>query len=133
MLAREEAPEQLAAFVHGAAEDDVVWPGKIDVLENALLERLFWREVNGLDAGFGDAYHFAGFDLADVLGVEQIESASFRGNEPGIEAAGGSEFAENERTEAARMAHGVDSVFCVYQNPLPAFAFITYASYPASK
>src|SRR5260370_37827953 len=124
MLAREEAPEHLAAFVHGAAEDDAVWAGKIDVLENALLERLFWREVNGLDAGFGDAYHFAGFDLADVLGVEQIESASFRGNEPGIEAAGGSEFAENERTEAARIAHGVEFVFCEDEKRVRAFDLI---------
>src|SRR5260370_1627239 len=124
MLAREEAPEHLAAFVHGAAEDDAVWAGKIDVLENALLERLFWREVNGLDAGFGDAYHFAGFDVADVLGVEQIESGSFRGNEPGIEAAGGSEFAENERTEAARIAHGVEFVFCEDEKRVRGFDLI---------
>src|SRR5260370_26184085 len=124
MLSREKAAEHLAAFVHGAAEDDAVRAGKIDVLENALLERLFWREVNGLDAGFGDAYHFAGFDLADVLGVEQIESASFRGNEPGIEAAGGSEFAENERTEAARIAHGVEFVLGEDQKRVGAFDFI---------
>src|SRR5260370_22892116 len=124
MLAREEAPEHLAAFVHGAAEDDAVWAGKIDVLETALLERLFVREVNGIDAGFGDAYHFAGCDLADVLGVEQIQSASFRGNEPGIEAAGGSEFAENERTEAARIAHGVEFVFCEDEKRVRAFDLI---------
>src|SRR6266403_180183 len=82
MFAREQATEHLAAFVDGAAKDNAVGPGEIDVLENALLERLLRREVDRLDAGFGDADHFAGFDFADILGVEEIERARFGGYQP---------------------------------------------------
>ncbi len=49
MLLCEEAAQHLAAFVHGAAENDAVGPGEIDVLENALLERLLRCKVDGLD------------------------------------------------------------------------------------
>ena len=49
------------------------------MLENTLLELFLRRKVDGLDAGFGDAHHFAGLDFADVLRVEQIEGAGFRG------------------------------------------------------
>src|SRR5258708_24351999 len=50
MLARKEASEHLAAFIYGAAENDAVRAGEIDVLEDTLLKRLLWREANGLDA-----------------------------------------------------------------------------------
>src|SRR6266852_5944887 len=69
MLLREEASEHLAAFVHGAAKHNAVRAGEIDVFENALLKLFLRREVDGLDSGFRDAHHFAGFDLADVLGI----------------------------------------------------------------
>src|SRR5260370_42496386 len=111
MLLREEASEHLAAFVHGAAENNAVGPGEIDVLENALLERLFWREVDGFDAGLRDAHHFAGLDFADVLRVEQIESAGFGSDQPGVEATGRGQFAEHQRAEAARIAHGIEFIF----------------------
>src|SRR5712692_7106592 len=65
MLAREQAAEHLAALVYGTAEDDAVGAGKVDMLENALLVLLFGREVDGLNAAFGYAHHFAGFDFAD--------------------------------------------------------------------
>src|SRR5580692_4973033 len=78
MLAGEKTAEGFAAFVHAAAEYDAVRPREIDMLENALLQGLFRREVDGLDAGAGDAHHFAGLDFADVLRVEKIERAGFR-------------------------------------------------------
>ncbi len=84
MFARENAAESFAAGVDGTAEDDAVWPREIDVLENAILVRLLRREMDGLDAGFGDADHFAGLDFANVLRVEQIEGASFGSNHPGF-------------------------------------------------
>src|SRR5271167_543669 len=77
MFAREQAAESFAALVDGAAENNAVRAREIDMLEYALLYRLFRREVDGLNAGAGDAHHFAGFDFADVLSVEQIERASF--------------------------------------------------------
>ncbi len=77
MLARQEAAEHLAAFIYGTAKNDAIRAGEIDVLEDALLERLFWREANGLDARFGNAHHLAGLDLADVLRIEQVERAGF--------------------------------------------------------
>jgi len=60
MLLGEEAPKHLAAFVHGAAKNNAVRAGEIDMLENALLELLFRREVNGLYAGLGNANHWPG-------------------------------------------------------------------------
>src|SRR5437899_2079901 len=106
MLAREEAAEHLAALVHGTAEDDAVRAGEVNVLENALLVLLFGREVDGLNAAFGDAHHFTGRDLADVLGVEKVERAGFGGDQPGHEATRRREFAENERAEPTRLQSG---------------------------
>src|SRR5258705_7825091 len=111
MLLREEAAEHFAAFVHRAAKNYAIGAGEIDVLENALLERVFGREMDGLDAHLRDAHHFARLDLPDVLRVKQIEGAGFGSDEPGVEAAGSSEFSENERAEAARVAHGVKFIF----------------------
>src|SRR5215510_10231689 len=105
MLAREQAAQHFAALVNGAAEDDAVRAREVDMLENALLMWFRGREVDGLDPGFGDAHHFAGFDFADVLRVEKVKRAGFAGDEPGSETAACRELAENERAKAARIAH----------------------------
>ena len=110
MFARQETPEHFPTFVDGAAENDAIRPRKIDMLENALLVLFFGREMDGFDARLGDAQHFAGLDFADVLRVEQIEGAGFRGDQPGGKAAGSGELAENERTEAARIADRIKLV-----------------------
>src|SRR6059036_76761 len=107
MLASEQAAENFAALVDGAAENDAVRAREIDMLENALLVLFRWGEMDRLDAAFGDADHFAGLDFAEVLRVEEIEGAGFAGDEPGRVAAGRREFAESERAEAAGIAHGV--------------------------
>src|SRR5712692_6244165 len=124
MLLREEAAEHLTAFVHGTAENNAVGPGEIDVLENALLKRLFGGEVDGLNAGFRNAYHFAGLDLANVVSVEEIERAGFGSNEPRIKATGSSEFAKNERAEAARVTDRVEFILGQHEKRICAFNLI---------
>ncbi len=124
MLPREEAAEHFAAFVHRAAENNAVGAGEIDMLENALLERLFRREVDGLDTGFGDAHHFAGLDLADVLGIEEIEGAGFGSDEPGVEAAGSREFAKDEWAETAGIADSVEFILREDKKRVSAFDLI---------
>src|SRR5260370_18884595 len=110
MFVREEASEHISGVGYGAADDDAVGTRKIDVLENAVLVRLRRAEEDGFDAGGGDADHFGGFDFADVGGVEKIEGAGFRGDDPSILAFRRRKFAENERTEAAGIADGVQFV-----------------------
>ncbi len=105
MFFGQRAAQRLSAFVDGAAKDNAVRPREINVLENALLARLFRRETNGLNAGARDAHHFAGLDFADVLRIQQIERARFRGHQPGV-----AQPAEIQRAEAARVAHG-DQLF----------------------
>src|SRR6267142_14294 len=79
-----ETAEHFAGVGDRTAEDDAVGTRKIDVLEDTVLVRLRRAEADGFDAGAGDADHFAGFDFADVGGVEKIESTGFGGDDPGI-------------------------------------------------
>src|SRR5205807_2270302 len=78
----EQAAQHFAAPVYGAAEDQAVWPRKIDVLENAVLVRLGQREADRLEPGPRDAHHLARLDLAHVLGAQQIERAGLRSQQP---------------------------------------------------
>src|SRR5438132_8876711 len=103
----EKATEHLTAGIDAAAEDGAVRTREIDMFENTLLMRLGRREMNGLDAGFGNAHHFAGRNFADVFRVEEIESAGFAGDDPGFFALRRDELAKIEWTEAARIADGV--------------------------
>src|SRR6266403_495732 len=119
MLFRQRAAQRFAAGGDRAAEDDAVWPREIYMLENALLPRLFRREVNGLDAGARNAHHFAGFDLTDVLRVEQIESAGFRGHQPGI-----AQLAETQRAKAARIADGNQLIGSEHEQRICAFHLV---------
>ena len=48
MLARQQAAQHFAALFHHAAENEAVRPGEIDMLENAVLQRLFRRKVQRL-------------------------------------------------------------------------------------
>ena len=83
MLAREQTPQHLAALLDHAAEDEAVRPGEIDVLENAVLQRLFRRKAQRFHPRARDAKHFAGLDVAHVCGADQIERAGFRRHNPG--------------------------------------------------
>src|SRR5258708_2568060 len=80
MLFGQCAAQRFPALVDGAAKDDAVRPREIDVFENALLERFFGCEVDGLDARARDAHHFARLDFAHELGSDQIARARFRRN-----------------------------------------------------
>src|SRR5713226_8211488 len=124
MLPGEEAPKHLAAFVYGAAENNAVGTGEVDVLEDALLVWLFRRKVNGLDSRLRDTHHLPGGDFANVLRVEEIESAGFRGCEPGVEAAGRGEFAEDQRAEAAGIAYRVQFILRKHEKRIRAFDLI---------
>src|SRR5260221_2944595 len=106
----EEASEHFAAVGDRAGGDDAIWAREIDVLENAVLVRLRRGGANGFDARAGDADHFAGFDFADIGGVEKIEGACFGGDDPGVGAIGRRKFAEDERAEAAGIADCVEFV-----------------------
>src|SRR3984957_4044919 len=75
------------------------------MLEDALLQGFFRREANGFDARARDAHHFAWLDFANVLGVQEIEGAGFRCDQPGI-----AKPAEIERPESARIAPRVKFV-----------------------
>ena len=119
MFAREQAAEAFAALVHRAAENQAIGPRKIDVLEDAVLQRLFRREVERFDAAARDAHHFAGLDFAHVFGADQIERAGFRSDEPGA-----AEAAEAQRAEAARIADGVHFVARQHQQRVGAFDLI---------
>ena len=94
------------------------------MLENAVLMRLRRAETDGLDAGTGDANHFTGLDFTDVGGIEKIESAGFAGDDPGILAVGGRKLAEDERTEAAGIADGVEFVLREDEEGVGAFDLI---------
>ena len=134
MLASEHAAECFAAGVDGTAEDDAVWAREIDMFENTMLVRLLWREMNGLDAGLGNAHHFAGFDFADVLRVEQIEGASFGGDHPGFGSGfGGGQFSEDQRAKAARIADGVEFVRRENEERIGAFDLIERIAKRAGK
>ncbi len=133
MFARKQAAEHFAALVDGAAKNNAVRARKVDMLENALLVRLRGREVDGLNAAFGDAHHFAGLDFADILRVEQIKRAGLRSHQPRNEAAGRREFAENERAKAAGIAHGVEFVSGENEKRVRAFDLIQRVAERARK
>ena len=67
------------------------------MLEDAVLVRLLRGEAQRFDAALRDAHQFAGLDLANVFGADQIEGAGFGSDQPGVAQA-----AEAERAEAAR-------------------------------
>src|SRR5216684_3384869 len=119
MLFRQQLPERLAAVVHRAAKNRAVGPREIDVLENAVLMRLFRREMDGLDPRARNAHHLAGLDLADIFRAEQIEGAGFRSHHPHR-----TQPPDIERAEAARIADGVKLVEREEQERVRAFHLV---------
>ena len=72
--------------------------------------RLGRAEVDGLQPGSRDAQHFAGFDFAHVLRIQQIECAGFRRHHPGGFAVVPFDPSQSQRPEASRIAHGVEFI-----------------------
>ncbi len=119
MLLSQQSAQAFAAFVHRTPENHAVGTGEVNVLEDAILMRLFGRESNGFDAAARNPHHFPGFHFAHVFGVDQIERASFRGSHPrSIQPA------ETERAEAARVAYSVNFIAGQQEQRICAFHLI---------
>ncbi len=107
-----ELPAEVDAHLRDIALVDVaVGSGKIDVLKNAERVRLLrvGPRIDGVHAVFVDQHDFAGRDVADKLGVDQIQRARLAGQHIGhpVHAVLGHarlEFAEHERPEAEWIA-----------------------------
>ncbi len=97
-----ELPAHLDAhLVDVAVGDGAVGPGEIDVFEDA--ERAALVLGKGLHAGQAvlvDDHDLARLDVADELGVDQVQGAGFAGQHPGVV-----ELAEAQRAEPVRVAH----------------------------
>ena len=81
------------------------------MFENALRARLLRRVTLARNTFGADDHHFARLHIAQVHGVDQIESAGFRGENVGRMAAGNFELAHRQWTEAAGVAGYNDAIF----------------------
>ncbi len=120
-LARELAAHLVARLLHPAAEDARVGARKIDMLENTTRLRNTARVLAAGDAVFRDHDQFAGKNVADEFGAEQIEGAGFGREDDGVGSAGIFDAAHGERAEAARIARGKDAVARHHHNRKRAF------------
>ena len=103
-------PKLLARFGQRTAEDDGIGSREIDVFEGALGQRLDGRITLMRDAFGAHDHHFAGLDIVQVNGVDQIEGARFRREHVALAAAGNFHFAHGERAETMRAARDDDAV-----------------------
>ena len=78
----------LADVVDGAAADDGVGAGEIDVFEDARARRAQREGAVALDAVGGDDDDLAVLDLAHELGADDVERAGLRGEHVGRRRAG---------------------------------------------
>ena len=70
-------PISVRTFADIDAADDAVRPREIDILEHAKRRLLIRERPLRAQAVFVDDEHFAGLDLANELGVNEIERARF--------------------------------------------------------
>jgi hypothetical protein len=105
------APHGVATGLYRASEDVAIGTREIDVLEDAarLLER---RRIEARMNAFGtDHDHFAGLDVALVVGADEVEGAGLGGEDDGLGATvGGGDAPHAQRTEAAGVASSEDAV-----------------------
>ena len=118
MFAGERAAEVGADLGDVAAHDVAVGPGKVHVLEDAESVRLLRAGpgVDGVEAVLVDEDDFAGGDVADELGLDEVEGAGLTGEDVGNVVgaafdAGNGEFAEDEWSETVRIAYADEFVF----------------------
>ena len=57
-----------------------------------------------MDAEVVDDHDLAGFDVADEVGADDVQRAGFAGEHPGVAALGVLQVAEDEGTDAHRVA-----------------------------
>jgi hypothetical protein len=82
-------------LINAPSEDHAVGTRKVDVLEDTVMMRRRREGGEGAYAFFVDEHDLAGFDLADVASIDEIEGASFRGeNRTAIE------LSEDQRTKS---------------------------------
>ena len=106
MLPRQAAAQHFAALLNRAAKHNAIRPGKVDMLENALRGMRRRGKMQRRHAPAIENHHLARFHVADVLGVNQVESAGLRRqNVSAIQ------FSQAQRTEASRVANAVNRVF----------------------
>ena len=104
MLAGEPATDLDAHGLHAATGDRGVRPGQVDELEQAALGRRLGEAVRA-QAVLVDGDQLAGLDLADEGGADDVERRGLAGDDPAA-----LEPAEHERTDALRVAGGVEGV-----------------------
>jgi len=101
MFARELTAHFHADFIHVAVGDGAVGPREIDVFKNAKRAALMLGErLNALQAVLVDDHDLARLDVADKLGVDQIERARFTRKHPGI-----ADLPDAERAKSMRIAN----------------------------
>jgi hypothetical protein len=86
------------ADVHSA--DHTVWAREIDVFEHAECWPRIRKRPFGAQSVFINDQHFAGFNFADELRMNQIKSARLRCHDISV-----IEFAKGERAPAKRIAN----------------------------
>src|SRR5438093_1161594 len=90
-----------ADFIDVAIGDGAVGPREIDVFEDAEGAAVVaGKGLDAIEAVLVDDDDFARLDIADELGVDEVEGAGFAGQDPG-----GSEPAQAQGAEAVRVAH----------------------------
>src|SRR5579871_3993631 len=77
-LAGQLRAEALAHLVDRAAMNDGVGPGEIDVFEDARPRRFRRERLVGMCALLVEDDDFAGLDVADELGADDVERAGLR-------------------------------------------------------
>ena len=105
LLAREPAAQLGAHFVDALAEHVRVRPREVDVLEDAVRRRRRRERMERLLALRPDDEHLARLDVANPLGVDEIERARLGADDVGV-----AEPAERQRPEAVRIAHGNQAI-----------------------
>ena len=105
MLAEQRPADLHTGRVHAAVRDPGVRPGQVDELEQAAL-RLGGCEPVALQPALIDGDHLAGLDLAHERRTDDVQGCGFRGHDP----ASALQPADHQRTDALRVARGVQRV-----------------------
>ena len=74
-------PQSLSDLINVLPEDVAVRPGEIDVFEDAEPPVHLGDGLLGMEPVLVDQDDFSGFDVADVLGLHQIQGAGLRGQD----------------------------------------------------
>ena len=96
---------QMPRLIDRNSENYRIGTRKINVFKGADRILFFFERKRRMQTVFVNDEHFAGFDLADVFGIDQIERAGFRRDAPRI-----FQFSQNHRTKSAWVTNGDQSI-----------------------